>query len=40
MVQMILSIKQKQITDKESRIVVASGEEVGWIGSLGWVDYI
>ena len=36
----ILSTNQKQITDRESRLVIASrsGEEVGWRGSLGLVD--
>ena len=29
------SIKQKQIVDMESRLVVAKGEGVGWMGSLG-----
>ena len=40
MAQMTLSTKQKQITDVERRLVVASGEEeaVGWTGSLGLVD--
>ena len=37
---MILSIKQKQIMDMESRRVVGVGreEEMGWMGSLGLVD--
>ena len=40
MAQMILSTKQKQIMDMESRLVVANGrgEGVGWTGSLGLVD--
>ena len=37
---MILSTKQKEIADMESRLVVAKreGEEVGGTGSLGLVD--
>ena len=37
---MNLYIEQKQVTDMESRLVVAKGEGegVGWTGSLGLVD--
>ena len=37
---MNLYIEQKQVTDMESRVVVAKGdsEGVGWTGSLGLVD--
>ena len=40
MAQMILSTKQKQITDMESRPGVArgEGEGVGWMGSLGLIN--
>ena len=40
MAQMILSTKQKQIVDMESRLVVTRGweEGVGWMRSLGLVD--
>ena len=40
MAHIILSTKQKKITDMESRLVVAGGrvEEMGWMGSLGLVD--
>ena len=39
MAQMILSTKQKEITDMESRLVFARGQEgMGWMGSLGLVD--
>ena len=40
MAQMILSTKQKWITDIESRLVVLRGgsERVGWMGSWGLVD--
>jgi len=38
MAQMVLSTKQKEIVDMESRFVVAGEERegVGWMGSLGW----
>ena len=38
MTQMIISTKQKQIIAKESRLVVARGEERGvkWLGVWGW----
>ena len=38
MAQMILSTKQKQITDMDSSLGVARGkwEEVGYTASLGW----
>ena len=35
---MTLPTKQKQIMDMESRLVVAMGEGVGWMGSLELVD--
>ena len=40
MAKMLLSIKQRQITAMESRLVIAGrrGEEVAWTGSLGLVD--
>ena len=40
MAQMILSTKQKQIMDIESRLVGARGgeEEVGWTRNFGVVD--
>ena len=40
MAQMILSIKQIQIMDMESRFVVAKGEGegAGWIENLGLID--
>ena len=40
MAQMNQSTEEKQITDMESRLVVAKGERegVGWTGSLGVVD--
>ena len=40
MAQMILSTKQKQNMDMESRLVVAGdmGEGVGWTINLGLVD--
>ena len=40
MAQMNLSTKQKQIMDKENRLVVAKGEgqEEGWTETLGLVD--
>ena len=37
MAQMNLSI-EKKIIDLENRLVVAKGEGVGWIGSLGLID--
>ena len=43
MAQMILPTKQKEITAKESRLVVSGGrgEGVGWMGSLGfWKAFI
>ena len=38
--KMILSTKQKHISDMENRRVVAGGmgEEEGWTGSLGLID--
>ena len=39
MAEMILSIKQKQIINTESRLVVARGKGVvGWTGTWGLVD--
>ena len=44
MAQMILSTKQEQITDMESRLVVAtgggggSGRKWGWARGLGLID--
>ena len=38
MAQIILSTKQKQITAKESRLVVTKVEEMGWMENLGLVD--
>ena len=40
MAQMILSTKQKQITDGRTDLWLPRGkrEEVGWMGSLGLVD--
>ena len=38
MAQMILSTKQTQITDMESRLVFARGEGEREMGSLGLVD--
>lgn len=40
MAWMILSTKQKQLTDMESRFVIVRGrgEEVGWMGRLGLVN--
>ena len=35
MAQMILSIKWKQISAKENRLVVARGQR-GWGGAVGW----
>ena len=35
MAQMNLSTEQNRLTDRESRLVVAKGEGVGWAGSLG-----
>ena len=29
---------EKKIMDLENRLVVAKGEEVGWMGSLGLID--
>ena len=29
---------EKKIMDMENRLVVAKGEGVGWIGSLGLID--
>ena len=37
MAQMNLST-EKKIMDLENRLVVAKGEGVGWIGSLGLID--
>ena len=37
MAQMNLSTENK-IMDLENRLVVAKGEAVGWIGSLGLID--
>ena len=37
MAQMNLSTEEK-IVDLENRLVVATGEGVGWIGSLGLID--
>ena len=37
MAQMNLSTEMK-IMDMENRLVVAEGEEVGWLGSLGSTD--
>ena len=35
---MDLSREQKQIKDVENRLVLAQGEGVGWMWSLGLVD--
>ena len=29
---------EKKITDLQNRLVVAKGEAVGWLGSLGFID--